>query len=407
MPNRKNAPDPVRMALAVLLFVALAGASLAITIQQLNSRIAIEPSWPMLAFPDAKVPPAVAEQARASLGGRPLDQATLNLLFAIEARGDLTAERRRAFVDVLRSMGWRDTTTQQNMIVESARQNNPRMAVLHIDALLRRAKLVNEIMPVLAQIEAIPEARALLTDRLLLQPQWRLRYFQYSPPLANPVIQTARIALLNDLLDRGDHLSRKETRVFLDALIRAGRRADAAEIAMRVIKLGRDDGLIYDPTFTKFLALDADKRENPLPFEWVTVSQSGAFSDIVARGDGGQLQLRKGGVGVPTLARTMTLLRAGQASVLTVKAAGVDARQGLDAFAFALVCSDAKAVPLVSAGVTSDRNVVRYRAASALCDYPDLVIVGRPGTGSGTSETAIDAIHLTAAEGGGAVQSPE
>src|SRR3546814_11478658 len=87
------------------------------------------------------IPPATAAQARRVLARRPLNQPVLNLLFAIESRGTLDPERRETFIDTIKALGWRDTPSQQHLIVETLRDGDPREAVMRAAALLRRSKL--------------------------------------------------------------------------------------------------------------------------------------------------------------------------------------------------------------------------------------------------------------------------
>src|SRR3546814_10843286 len=62
-----------------------------------------------------------------------LFRSVLNLLFAIESRGTLDPERRETFIDTIKALGWRDTPSQQNLIVETLRDGDPREAVMRAD----------------------------------------------------------------------------------------------------------------------------------------------------------------------------------------------------------------------------------------------------------------------------------
>src|SRR3546814_16512310 len=93
------------------------------------------------------------------------------------------------------ALGWRDSPSQQNLIVETLRDLDPREAVMRADALLRRGKLASNIIAVLAQIEIYPQAADLLIERLDKQPTWRKRYFSYSGTMSNPALLDSRIPL--------------------------------------------------------------------------------------------------------------------------------------------------------------------------------------------------------------------
>src|SRR3546814_4219337 len=125
-----------------LLFVALLACTLFAFTQQRAKRIAAQPGWALTAIEDVDMPPASAAQALSILARRPLNQPVLNLLFAVESRGDLDPARRETFIDTIKALGWRDTPSQQNLIVETLRDGDPREAVMRADALLRRSKLL-------------------------------------------------------------------------------------------------------------------------------------------------------------------------------------------------------------------------------------------------------------------------
>src|SRR3546814_3388328 len=129
---------------SVLLFAALLAFTLFAFTQQRAKRIAAQPGWALTAIEDVDIPPATAAQARGILARRPLNQPVLNLLFAVESRGDLDPARRETFIDTIKALGWRDTPSQQNLIVETLRDGDPREAVMRADALLRRGKLRSE-----------------------------------------------------------------------------------------------------------------------------------------------------------------------------------------------------------------------------------------------------------------------
>src|SRR3546814_6086682 len=112
-----------------------------------------------------------------------LFRSVLNLLFAIESRGTLDPERRETFIDTIKALGWRDTPSQQNLIVETLRDGDPREAVMRADALLRRSKLIPAIVAVLTQIEIYPQAADLLIERLDKQTTRRKRSEEHTSEL--------------------------------------------------------------------------------------------------------------------------------------------------------------------------------------------------------------------------------
>src|SRR3546814_8465445 len=136
---------------------------------------------------------------------------------------------------------------------------------MRADALLRRSKLIPAIVAVLTPIEIYPQAADLLIDRLDKQPTWRKRYFTESGTLGNPASLDARIQLFDKMLAKGMPLTRADLKVSLDAMVRAGMQGEAVRIAMAANPSAGAPTSIYDPDFSKFVALSSDGRDNPLP----------------------------------------------------------------------------------------------------------------------------------------------
>src|SRR3546814_16640533 len=140
-----------------LLFVALLACTLFAFTQQRAKRIAAQPGWALTAIEDVDIPPATAAQARGILARRPLNQPVLNLLFAVESRGDLDPARRETFIDTIKALGWRGPPSQQNLIVETLRAGDPHEAVMRPEDLLPGGKLASHLIPVPDQTQIYPQ----------------------------------------------------------------------------------------------------------------------------------------------------------------------------------------------------------------------------------------------------------
>jgi len=380
---------------AFLLLAALLGFTLFAFAERRADGIAAKPGWNLIGVSDAEIPLETAVKAKAVLARQPLNQPVLNLLFAVESRGDLAPDRRERFIETLGALGWRDTAAQQNLIVETLRDGDPSEAVRRADALLRRGKLVSNIVAILAQIEIYPEAADLLIERLAKQPPWRDRYFAFNGTLRNQSALDARVRLFDKMLAKRMTLTRSDLKVSLDAMVRAGMHDEVLQIAMAANPDGASQSALYDPDFAKFVALAPRERDKPLPFEWAVVSRPGTSAMIVPRSGKGQLQIRWNGVGAPVVASTMTMLQEGDAVRLEVHADGIDALTALDSFSFGLACSGKDRVTFDVAQAPKD-NVAYYSATErAMCDYPQFIVYGRPQAADRQAETAIDAIRLS------------
>jgi len=384
-----------RVGTAVLVFLLLVAFTIFACSKRLDGRIKVDPAWPLTAIRDAEIPSAVVERTRELLAEQPLDQPLLNFLFAAESRGDMKPERRAEFVDALSKLGWRDTPSQQNLIFEAVQSGKPAEAVLRADALLRRGKLTDHIIPVLIQMEADPDAVALLIDRLAKNPGWRGGYFAIGAPLHNPAVLDARVRLFDRMLKDGIPLSRREIKSSIEVMLRQGRRQEAADIAMRASGIKVGQAMIYDADFTNFLALNSEERNEVLPFEWEVSSRPGVSTQISANSGAGQMAIRWNGLGVPVLARTMAMLGETRQPRLEIVASSRQAFANLSILAFALRCPGQAAVPFVADGSDESRNAALYRADAAVaCGNPDLVILGRPQGRDATVETALRSVRL-------------
>src|SRR3546814_19893746 len=108
-----------------LLFVALLAFTLFAFTQQRAKRIAAQPGWALTAIEDVDIPPATAAPARGILARRPLNQLVLNLLFAVESRGDLHPARPETFIHTTPASRFRVTPHQHNRHINQPPTRKP------------------------------------------------------------------------------------------------------------------------------------------------------------------------------------------------------------------------------------------------------------------------------------------
>lgn len=360
--------------------------------QKKGAEVKGDPSWSLVLLKDAKAPQRQIAETRARLAVQPLDQGSLNLLFASETKAGIDDKRRAAFVKALIALGWRNTPAQQNLMIELLQSDNPSRAILRADGLLRRGKLVGEVVPVLVRMELFPDATDILVDRLSRRPNWRKDYFAYAAPVPGEAGLKGRARLIERLSTRGGRLSHEELAPSLGMMVRG----DMPETAIRLAGNVPQGQILYDPTFAKAASLPIEEQEKPLPFEWELASVSGVSGMIVAR-DAPQAQLRWNGRGAPVIARTMTLLRDPRKLALSIAVDSADALENLGSLAFSLQCRGAPPVRFSATGTDNKSNVARYVSEKAPpCSYPDFVISGHPQSQNHAIETTINAIHLQA-----------
>ncbi|KUO49482.1 MAG: hypothetical protein APF78_07750 [Sphingomonadales bacterium BRH_c3] len=383
-------------ALAIIAF------ALFVTYQQ-QSADAVDRSGASLVNAEGEaMSPAQLASAKRALARQPLDQPLLNAIYASEVRGGLDETQRRAYVSTLGKLGWRDTATQQNLLFEAARRNDLEAALDHMDALLRRDKLAEQIMPLLAQLEVDPIGTRLMAERLANNPVWRKRYFLLAEPLANPKILDARLRLFDYMAEHDMPVDRVEMRAALYALFNAGRKDAIAEMVRAQLPAEKKSQLLYDPDFDQWLGEPPEIRWATAPQDWRLTNRSGISAQIIAEEWSSRLVLRWNGRGAPIIARTMTFLTEGQRPELEVTLSAGSQLRGLDSLRFTLICPGAREVLFVRKAAGSaanpgmDRRSAFYAAESgSACDYPELFIGGMPRVGNRGADLSIDSIKLT------------
>lgn len=349
---------------------------------------------------EAMLPSQLAAAKRA-LARQPLDQNLLNVIYASEVRAGLDDTIRNQYVSTLGKMGWRDSATQQNLLFEAARRNDLIAALDHMDALLRRDKLAEQIMPLLAQLEVDPTGTRLMAERLAQEPAWRLRYFRFAEPLNNLDILDARLRLFEYMAEQDMPVKRVERRATLYALFNAGRKDAIADLVRAELPAEQGSQLLYDPNFDQWFGEPDEIRWATAPQDWRLTNRSGVSAQIIAEDWNSRLVLRWNGRGAPIIARTMTFLSEGQNPELEVSLSADSQLRGLESLRFTLICPGVREVLLVrkTAGASSpgvDRRSAFYEAESEIpCDYPELFIGGRPRVGDRGADLSIDSVKLT------------
>lgn len=348
------------------------------------------------------LPPSQLAAAKRALSRQPLDQPLLNAIYVSEVRGGLDEAQQRDYVSALGELGWRDSTTQQNLLFEAARRNDLEDALDHMDALLRREKLVEQIMPLLAQLEVDPAGTNLVAERLAQNPAWRERYFRFTEPLANPAILSARLRLFEYMAEQNMPVSRIEKRVTQYALFDAGRKDDIVDMVREELPKDKRSRLLYDPDFDQWLGVPQELHRATAPQDWRLTNRSGVSTQVIAEEWGSRLVVRWNGRGAPILARTMTFLTEGQQPDLEVAVSAGSQLSSLDSLRFSLICAGVGEVLFVRkpAGSTvnpgMDRRSAFYRVESGVpCDYSELFIGGKPSVGDRGADLSIDAVKLT------------
>lgn len=382
--------------------IAILGFVLFVAYQHGSNALINRSGGDLVSVDEEALPPAQLAALSRALARQPYNQELLNRIYVNQVRNGIDDARRQALVATLGKLGWRHTNTQQNLLVEAVRRDDVESAIDHLDALLRRDRLTEQIIPALMQIEAVPEGTGLVAERLDRDPAWRKDYFLFGGPLANPELLNARLRLFDYMATQNMQVNPVEMRTALFALWNAGRKEEIATIARSQLSEEVQSRLIFDPNFDQWLGVSAEERGAPAPQDWRLTNQPGVSTQIISEDWNSRLVLRWNGRGAPILARTMTFLIEGEKPELKVTVSAGHQLKSLEALRFTLICRGerevlfARKLANIAEGPGFDRQSAYYvPEREFLCDYPELFIGGKPQLADRGISLSIDSLNLT------------
>jgi hypothetical protein len=313
------------------------------------------------------------------LDSGPLDQDGLNLLFSARVHKGIDDQQRNAIAFALGKLGWRSTHAQRNLVVEALNRGDNGEALLRIDALLRRDKLRETILPVLRLIEQDPEVTTLLVERLGRQPNWRQDYFAGVEHLADPAARVARTQLFDRMIRDHRKLDREELRPSLEAFVEQGE-PDRAFALLRELGYGRSGkALNYDADFSKAAALSEHGSWKALPSEWAMSNRNGISVRALGESGGSYLAVRWDGAGSPWLMRQLVDLGGQRQPALEVRTESDRDWRELRRLGFQWQCAGQSPLRFdTTMGDQINNRVLFTLPAPSSCDYGYLVLVGMP-----------------------------
>lgn len=318
------------------------------------------------------------------LAAEPLDQSSLNLLYAIEMRNGATAKRQAALLRSLGALGWRSTSAQRSLIIDALNKDEFDPAILRIDALLRRDQLREQIIPVLRQLEQDPSVVDALVERLRRDPNWRTLYFSSADHLADADARAARLALFSSMIAGGVPPRRSELKVSLDAFVAAGDYGPAMAFVSHLTPARSENTLNFDPDFQHAAKLSAEEQPMPLPSEWEIGRHSGAMATLAAVKQRSTLAIHWNGSGSPRFARQLVHLGAQRVPQLIVVPDSGGDRAELRRLVFAWRCPGKRSVGFLPLAPQPMPDRATYALAKpSVCEYGYLVIAGKPNSLAG------------------------
>jgi hypothetical protein len=157
---------------------------------------------------------------------------------------------------------------------------------------------------------------------------------------------------------------------------------------------------LFDQNFDRLISVSPEDRQRPLAYEWRPTDAPGVSVQIVAEEWGSRLIVRWNGRGAPNFARALTFVEEGAKPTMDVVLSDGSSGRELDKIGFTLFCPFIGGVRMLPGTAMSapeeDRRAARYGAEAPIpCDYPDLMINGRPQVGDRGVDLSIDSIELT------------
>lgn len=322
---------------------------------------------------------------RTAFAAAPLEQRTVNIAMVREARARPAGQDRTlAWLPVLKRLGWRDTPALQNLLYAAGLTQDLPEVLDASDALLRRQKLTDQIIPVMALVEASPRLQGAFAARLAGNPSWRALYLISTGPIGNREQLLARFALIRRLR-------------------RDGVRLDPGEVTPSIILLDQRDLSAYgfalwhdirpeatrplDDVDFRLASQSYQSKSELVPYQWQLMTGNGFTADALNDGGRARLSIDWNGRGVPVFAQQRTSAAPGRYA-LSVGVSPDDIAD-LAAIAFRMTCGGV-AVAFVPAGPT------RYVTAAAVpCAYPVLQIAGDVQASATPHQLAINHILLT------------
>jgi hypothetical protein len=320
---------------------------------------------------------------RTAIAAEPLDGRIVNVAMARDVRQHGEA-RSAAWLPTISQLGWRDTASLQNQLYVAANAADMSRILSISDALLRRQQMIDQVVAILAMIEADDTLRPALLDRLAGRPGWRAVYLTSTGTLQTDAQLIARYKLFRELAARGAMPSRGEIISNIAALDRGERFAHAFALWRQIRPTATRP--LDDQNFA--LASVSDQNGPPVSFQWETKTGEGYSAEAVREETGSMLMIDWSGRGVPVFAQQRTSASPGH-YMLVLNMPEKDKAE-LSALTFRLTCKD---TAVTFRPIGSDPTRLRTNAA-VQCSYPMLQIAGDIQPSSAAHQMIINRVTM-------------
>ncbi|MFM5906446.1 MAG: hypothetical protein ACKOPO_02470 [Novosphingobium sp.] len=267
-------------------------------------------------------------------------------------------------------LGWRVPLTQAYWMQEAMAVKDWRVASERLDAILRAQPQLANVPELFAVIEASPDGRKAMVDRMAkARPAWLETYSfdLYDKPVD---MVARRAAVLSEMSARGIILDCGSISGPVNVLARGGRMAEA-QVLWRQHCRQPDSGLLADQSFSQLRAGDARSE-----FEWALQGNSDIGLLVTKGQTGGQIvRIEDGSAQARTLLRQRVLAGAG---AYRIDWTAVDGAGAVSPRIDATLSCDRDAMPGIDAKAAASQRTVRIGGE---CAAPWLIVLIKPGVG--------------------------
>lgn len=312
-----------------------------------------------------------------AIGRAPLSADAFAGLLRIDAlRGSPAAKQRRG-EELLAQLGFRSTLAQQLLIESALKRRDFADILVRSDALLRREKLQDDVLPIMLIAAGDRSTREPLIAALARKPSWRLAFMTHPVGFARPELRAVRAEVLEEMIARKIPVARIEVAYAARALSKAQENAKAYQLWKRYSGIDGRQFLVFDP---RFRAVEQEQEEaagSDMPFEWLLLKGRGYRAQLRPSTKQNTLALSWNGRGTPVLLEQKIALAADrryQLDILATEPAAVIANR----FAITLDCPGRAPVAFVDfRPAQKPGQPEAVTAAEAVgCDFPVLRVRG-------------------------------
>ncbi len=212
---------------------------------------------------------AAVETGKAAVRRLPVQQSTVRKLGEIELAGEASDAWANDTIRTSDLLGWRDSPAQARLLMMAAQDGDITGAIDHIDAVLRRTELSEEVFRAISAGIANEEIRSRMVTRLSQDPPWRLDLLKSVDDFGDSQSAQNFAQMVLELSEReGGSLASEEVAPVLSRLAALDLSGPLLAAAERLEPVTMFQQGINDPQFSGLREGARDPDAAVSPFEW-------------------------------------------------------------------------------------------------------------------------------------------